>query len=476
VSTLGVLPDGGSVARIDEFIVVVDASRSMGGSYEGEPKIGIAQALARSLGRTIPEIGFRGALRTFGQASCLPRGETARLFGPARFSRAEFTQATYRLKCSGGGGRLDAALAAAGKDLSASGEGKAVIVISDGLIDVESTLQAAEALKGVFGDDLCISAIQIGDKEEGETLLARLVEVGGCGINARASDLSEASALGEFVGAVFLDHFTDPDDVPDRLDLCPDTPSGVQVDEHGCPLDSDGDGVPDYLDKCSRTAKRVPVDSFGCALDSDGDGASDDMDRCPNTPRGVLVNVRGCPRDLDRDGVTEDIDACPGTPRGTKVDERGCPHDSDGDGVIDERDACPDTPAGTLVGLTGCPSEVIVEREETWVIRGEVLFDLNSHAIKPEAAFALDRVADQLKLKPMLRLEIGGHCDVTGPERFNQELSELRAAAARDYLVAGGISADRLTTRGYGSAVPVVPNDTSGNRARNRRVELEPIR
>lgn len=46
----------------------------------------------------------------------------------------------------------------------------------------------------------------------------------------------------------FID--SDGDGVPDHLDKCPDTPKGVAVDEHGCPIDSDGDGVPDYLDKC----------------------------------------------------------------------------------------------------------------------------------------------------------------------------------------------------------------------------------
>lgn len=59
---------------------------------------------------------------------------------------------------------------------------------------------------------------------------------------------------------------SDGDGVPDSLDKCPDTPSGVKVDKDGCPLDSDGDGVPDYLDKCPDTPKGTKVDANGCPL------------------------------------------------------------------------------------------------------------------------------------------------------------------------------------------------------------------
>jgi OOP family OmpA-OmpF porin len=67
------------------------------------------------------------------------------------------------------------------------------------------------------------------------------------------------------------------------------------VDASGCPVDSDGDGVPDYLDKCPGTPSGVAVGSDGCPLDSDGDGVPDNLDKCPGTPKGVPVNDSGCP-------------------------------------------------------------------------------------------------------------------------------------------------------------------------------------
>ena len=69
--------------------------------------------------------------------------------------------------------------------------------------------------------------------------------------------------------------------------------------------------------------------------DTDFDGVPDKDDLCPNTPRGVIVDETGCPVDSDGDGVPDGLDACPNTPAGATVDERGCPMDSDNDGVYD---------------------------------------------------------------------------------------------------------------------------------------------
>jgi outer membrane protein OmpA-like peptidoglycan-associated protein len=157
----------------------------------------------------------------------------------------------------------------------------------------------------------------------------------------------------------------DKDGVYNKIDMCPNTPRGVQVDEHGCPLDEDHDGVPDYLDQCLGTPAAAIgfVDSLGCELDTDGDGVEDYRDKCPNTPEAAWgkVDTLGCPLDTDGDGVPDYIDECPETPEAAwgKVDEKGCPIDSDGDGVPDYLDACPDTPEAAYgkVDTNGCPMD-----------------------------------------------------------------------------------------------------------------------
>lgn len=157
----------------------------------------------------------------------------------------------------------------------------------------------------------------------------------------------------------------DKDGVWDKIDMCPDTPRGVEVDSVGCPLDEDHDGVPDYLDHCPGTPAEAigHVDSVGCALDTDGDGVEDYKDQCPDTPEAARgqVDSLGCPIDSDSDGVADYLDECPDTPAEAigKVNANGCPKDSDGDGVPDYLDECPDTPeaAWSTVDEKGCPKD-----------------------------------------------------------------------------------------------------------------------
>ena len=157
----------------------------------------------------------------------------------------------------------------------------------------------------------------------------------------------------------------DKDGVWDKIDMCPETPRGVQVDSVGCPLDEDHDGVPDYLDHCLGTPAAAIgfVDSVGCALDTDGDGVEDYKDMCPNTPeaaRGKVDSI-GCPLDTDGDGVPDYLDECPDTPKEAygMIDAKGCPMDTDGDGVPDYLDKCPGTPveAHATVDEKGCPKD-----------------------------------------------------------------------------------------------------------------------
>lgn len=258
---------------------------------------------------------------------------------------------------------------------------------------------------------------------------------------------------------------SDGDGVPDSLDKCPDTPKGVEVDAHGCPLDSDGDGVPDYLDKCRGTAKGVKVDASGCPIfnDEDKDGVADEMDKCPGTPAGVKVDADGCPVDSDGDGVADYLDKCPDTPKGAKVDASGCPLDSDGDGVPDYLDKCPNTPKGVMVDETGCPISLTLQ----------IKFDFDKADIKPAFQGELKKAADFIAKYPGNKILVAGHTDSKGTDAYNQKLSELRANAVREYLIAKhGVPADKMVARGYGESQPVADNATAEGQAKNRRVEV----
>jgi outer membrane protein OmpA-like peptidoglycan-associated protein len=99
-------------------------------------------------------------------------------------------------------------------------------------------------------------------------------------------------------------------------------------------------------------------------------------------------------------------------------------------------------------------------------------FDFNKATIRPESESVLQQVASVVASTPDA-FEVGGHTDNVGGAAYNAKLSQARAESVKSWLVAHGIPTARLTAKGYGDAVPVVPNNSDANRARNRRVELK---
>lgn len=144
--------------------------------------------------------------------------------------------------------------------------------------------------------------------------------------------------------------------------------------------------------------------------------------------------------------------------------------DSDHDGVPDEFDICPGTLAGAKVDGRGC----VVESQTLTVLR-DVSFDFNSARLQLNGQRLLDDVVTFLRSQSELKGEIVGFTDSIGSDAYNLKLSEQRAAAALQYLLAKGIAADRLSAKGMGKAKPVASNDTAIGRETNRRVEFNVI-
>jgi outer membrane protein OmpA-like peptidoglycan-associated protein len=105
------------------------------------------------------------------------------------------------------------------------------------------------------------------------------------------------------------------------------------------------------------------------------------------------------------------------------------------------------------------------------VLRG-INFDFDKSTIKPEFEGVLDAGVEVLKENSGANVQIAGYTDSVGTDAYNQGLSERRANAVKDYFVAHGIDASRLTAVGYGESNPVADNSTADGRAQNRRVEL----
>lgn len=110
------------------------------------------------------------------------------------------------------------------------------------------------------------------------------------------------------------------------------------------------------------------------------------------------------------------------------------------------------------------------ERLRESVRTGVISFDRARALLTGESTQTLDRIAQIARNCPRVKIEIEGHTDSEGTPERNQNLSDRRAKAVRDYLARVGVDGAMLSSVGYGETRPLAPNDTPENRARNRRI------
>ena len=102
-----------------------------------------------------------------------------------------------------------------------------------------------------------------------------------------------------------------------------------------------------------------------------------------------------------------------------------------------------------------------------------VFFDTDKFDLKQKSKIELDKLVNFMTKNNTINIELGGHTDNVGSAKSNQILSENRAKSVFAYLVEKGISADRLTVKGYGDTMPIADNTTEKGRAENRRSEFK---
>jgi OOP family OmpA-OmpF porin len=142
------------------------------------------------------------------------------------------------------------------------------------------------------------------------------------------------------------------------------------------------------------------------------------------------------PVDADMDGVTDDMDKCPGTLKGAKVDGQGC----------------------------------VVEEQK--ISLPNIEFESGKTVLAPGGKDKLEAVVEFLNNQGEVQVDVFGHTDAQGKDSYNQALSEGRAKSVMEYLVSRGVSASRLSSKGFGETQPIATNETVEGRAQNRRVEL----
>jgi len=121
-------------------------------------------------------------------------------------------------------------------------------------------------------------------------------------------------------------------------------------------------------------------------------------------------------------------------------------------------------------------SGVMIRRDGDQIVLimpSDVTFDVDRSDIQPRFLRVLSDVARTLNAYPQTTIDVVGHADSSGPDDYNQTLSERRASAVAGYLTnQGGVMPDRIFVAGMGERQPIADNATAAGRAQNRRVEI----
>lgn len=236
-------------SKVDNFLIIFDASSSMRHQYNGATKFEIAQAIVNRMNATIPQMGQTAGLRSFGHAPNVSKKPTELFYGMERYSSENLKNDFTKITTPGGLSPLYKALEAAKTDFEGlSGDMNAVIIISD--YNMSGPIEEAiTALKDTYGSSICFYPILVGDDAQGEIGAKKIEELAGCGFYTTADQLLTSAGMAGFVEKVFLEKKapapapapvaavkkdSDKDGVYDEDDQCPGTPLGATVNPVGC--------------------------------------------------------------------------------------------------------------------------------------------------------------------------------------------------------------------------------------------------
>jgi outer membrane protein OmpA-like peptidoglycan-associated protein len=280
---------------------------------------------------------------------------------------------------------------------------------------------------------------------------------------------------------------------PDKDGLTNDEEKQFKTDKNN--PDTDGDGLKDGEEVKTYHTNPTKADTDGDGLsdgdevlkyktdplkaDTDGDGLSDGDE---------VLKYKTDPlkADTDGDGLSDGDEVL-------KYKTDPLKADTDGDGLNDGDEVNKyktdplkaDTDGGTVNDGTevargtnpldpsdDVPKAPVLEVGAAMYLEG-ITFATGKSVIEPSSEATLEKVLEAAKAHPEVEVEISGHTDNTGKRSSNLKLSQQRADAVKAWLVARGIDASRITTKGYGPDKPVADNKTAEGRAKNRRIEMK---
>ena len=159
------------------------------------------------------------------------------------------------------------------------------------------------------------------------------------------------------------------------------------------------------------------------------------------------------------------------TPAAAAKDPAGCKCDKD----LLPKEVCEPKAAPAAAAPAAPAAPAAAPARDKVTVAADALFDFNKAVLRSEGKAKLDDLVSKAKAIKLEVILAVGHTDRIGGDAYNQKLSEKRAAAVKEYLVAKGIEANRVYTEGKGEKQPVADNKTAEGRAKNRRVEIEVV-
>ena len=254
------LDSGEYQKKVDNFIIIQDATSSMNkkewSAGSGPSRLAISKGLVSCLNNTLPEnFDVYAGMRIFGS----PSSENGLVYGMSWYSKAGLEEGVLAVKGTGDRTDLSDSISDASNDLKQVSGKTAVIIFSDGgkSKDIDP-VAAAASMKEVYGENVCIYTVLLGDDPNGKTTMEQIAAEGRCGFATEAKKLymrpleecdtlNIGKGMGDFAASVFLEKYQPPpppkcvldsdgDGVVDCYDKCPDTPKGIKVDKDGCPI------------------------------------------------------------------------------------------------------------------------------------------------------------------------------------------------------------------------------------------------
>ena len=171
------LASGQYVPKVENFIVIMDASASMTDAYKGTVKLDLARNFISRMNQAIPEMKIAGALRKFGFVKFLSDDKTILLYGLTEYSKKAFEESVQKVTWGSGDSPMSIGINAAADDLKTARGRIAVIIVSDWDELGYAPATAAESMKRQYGNRLCIYPVMVGYDAGGVKLMEKVAQV-----------------------------------------------------------------------------------------------------------------------------------------------------------------------------------------------------------------------------------------------------------------------------------------------------------